>query len=92
MACDSAAALCARACADALFALEADALRFFAALRSVDDTFLFALNLPILEAEDSFRLLLRKATPEAGAYSALLACKLSTFLDTLTSHFSLPGS
>lgn len=65
MACDSASAFCARACTDAMLALEVDALSIFTALRNVYGTFLFAFNLfPILESEDSFGLLLRKVTPD----------------------------
>lgn len=64
MACDSASALCARACTDAMVALEVDALSIFTVLRNVYGTFLFAFTLfPILESEDSFGLLLRKVTP-----------------------------
>lgn len=49
-----------------LFALEADVFSLFTGLRNVDGTFVFAFNLfPILESEDSFRLLPRRVTPEA---------------------------
>lgn len=69
MACDSASALCARACTDAMLALEVDVLSMFTALRNVYGTFLFAFNLfPILESEDSLGLLLRKVTPETRVH------------------------
>lgn len=69
MACDSASALCARACTDAMLALEVDALSIFTVLRNVYSTFLFVFTLfPIVESEDSFGLLLRKVTPETRVH------------------------
>lgn len=69
MACDSASALCARACTDAMLALKVDALSIFTVLRNVYGTFLFAFTLfPILESEDSFGLLLRKVTSETRVH------------------------